>query len=86
MDNIEKFEMAKRIITENFKDGECGIYNCSNLFGDPMATLYDKDNLTILICYNYSYFEVFGLSDADFSELKKFYQYLRENSKENEYL
>ncbi len=38
-----------------------------------MVTIYDVGNLTIDICYAYSYFEVFGLSDAEFEELASFY-------------
>ena len=41
-----------------------------------MTTIYKDNELTIDICYHYSYFEVFGLSKADFSELEKFYNTL----------
>lgn len=32
--------------------------------------------LEIDVCYYYSYFEVFGLSDAEFEELEKYYDSL----------
>lgn len=66
-------EIAKRVIEENYKKADCGIFNCRNWTGDPMVTVYDEAGLTIDICYYYSYFEVFGLSDEDFAELKNFY-------------
>ena len=66
-------ETAKRVIEENFKEANCGIFNCRNWVGDQMVTVYDKAGLAIDICYNYEYFEVFGLSDEDSEELKEFY-------------
>lgn len=68
-----KLETAKRVIEENYKNADCGIFDCRNWTGDPMVTVYDETGLTIDICYNYSYFEVFGLSNEDFAELKEFY-------------
>ncbi len=44
-----------------------------------MATIYDDGSLTIDICYYYSYFEVFGLTDVEFQELTSFYTALGEN-------
>lgn len=66
-------EIAKRIIKENYKEANYGIFNCRNWVGDPMVTVYSEEDLTIDICYYYSYFEVFGLSDEDFAELEMFY-------------
>ena len=70
MTNLEK---AKRIIKENHDEARCGIYNCRNLVGDSMATIYEDEELTIDICRTWSYFEVFGLTDKEFAELKKYY-------------
>lgn len=77
---MSNLEIAKNVIKEYFGDAECGIYNCRNLVGDFMETLYDADGLTIDICYGYSYFEVFGLSDTEFNELKDYYIGLQANS------
>ena len=62
---MDKLEIAKKVIKENIKDGDCGLFNTRNLVGDAMTTLYEEDGLTIDICYFYSYFEVFGLTDAE---------------------
>lgn len=74
---MSKLEKAKEIIKENFSLCNCGLFNTRNLVGDPMSTIYDEDGLTIDCCYNYYYFEVFGLTDEEFEELKKFYVYLQ---------
>ena len=77
-------EIAKRVIEKNFKKAAYGIYDCRNRTGDPMATIYNKVGLTIDICYNYEYFEVFGLSDEDFAELKRFYKSLNFQEEEED--
>ena len=38
-----------------------------------MVNIYDSDDLTIDICYNWAYFEVFDLSEEQFNELRNFY-------------
>lgn len=73
---MSKLDIAKDIIKGFYFLADCGIYNTRNIMGDPMTTIYEDNGLTIDICYNYSYFEVFGLSKADFKELEKFYNTL----------
>ena len=75
MSNLEK---AKKIIKENYKSADCGIFDNRNMVGDRMTTIYIDNGLTIDICYGHSYFEVFGLSDTDFEELRKYYYSLEE--------
>ncbi len=81
---MDRLEKAKEIIKENFSLYDCGLFNTRNLVGDPMSTIYDEDGLTIDVCYRYSYFEVFGLTDKEFEELKKFYVYLRYSQEDEE--
>ena len=71
-----KLEIAKKVIKENFNDGDCGLYDSRNIVGDEMETIYSDPALTIDICYGWGYFEVFGLSDEEFSELETFYKSL----------
>lgn len=73
---MNKLEKAKEIIKKYYKDGKCGIFNSRNIIGDPMINIYDGGNFVIDICYRYSYFEVFGLSDKEFAELVKYYNKL----------
>ena len=54
-----------------------GIFSCNNCVGDDMTTVYEDEDLTIDVCYGWAYFEVFGLSDAEFLELEKYYNSLR---------
>ena len=75
MGNLEK---AKEIKKAYYEHADCGIFNSGNFCGDPMETIYNDEGLTIDICYRYGYFEVFGLSDTDFEELKKYYSSLTE--------
>jgi hypothetical protein len=75
---MNKLDIAKDIIKEFYFLADCGIYDTRNIVGDRMTTIYEDDELTIDICYDYSYFEVFGLSKTDFNELEKFYNTLDE--------
>ena len=74
MANLEK---AKEIIREYYRIADCGIFNSRNIVGDVMKTIYEDEGLTIDVCYCYSYFEVFGLSDAEFEELARYYDSFR---------
>ena len=71
-----KLEKAKKIIESRIQDAQCGIYNCRNIVGDPMNTIYYDGNLQIDICYHWEYFEVFGLSDDEFKSLEAYYESL----------
>ena len=71
-----KLDIAKRIIKEHYDEACCGIFASRNIVGDPMSSIYDDGELSIEICYCWSYFEVFGLSNDDFTELQKLYNSL----------
>lgn len=73
---MNKLDIAKVIIKEHIEEADCGLFDCRNIMGDPMYTLYNDDGLIIDICYYYSYFEVFGLSKKEFSELLTYYHNL----------
>ena len=77
MNNLEK---AKEIIKENIKNARYGIFNCSDVCGNTKIVLYEDDELEILICYNWGYFEVFGLSNKDFLKLEVYYNELLEGN------
>ena len=78
---MSKLAIAKKIIKENWKEADCGIFDCRNTVGDPMHTLYWEDGLRVDICYYWSYFEVFGLTDTEFEALAKYYYKLRGRGK-----
>ena len=71
MNNLKK---AKEIVKENFENAPCGLFNTRNVAGDVMTNIYDENGLIVDICYEYMYFEVFGLSDDEFAELLKYYR------------
>lgn len=81
MPGMIELEIAKGIIKELYKYGDCGIYNSRNIVGDQMDTVYHDGKLQIDICYHYSYFEVFGLSGAEFRELELYYNGLSDKKK-----
>jgi len=72
-----KIDIAKNIILDNIGDACHGIFNTRNLVGDDMTTLYEEDGLQIDICYDWDYFEVFGLTYEEFAELKRWYNEIR---------
>lgn len=80
MSNLEK---AKEIVKAYYSVANCGIFNTLNIVGDSMTTVYEDDDLTIDVCYPYSYFEVFGLSYEDFKELERYYYSLAEKEENN---
>ena len=76
MSNLEK---AKEIVKAYYSVADCGIFDSRNMIGDAMSTVYEDESLTIDVCYGYSYFEVFGLSDTEFEELESYYDSLAES-------
>jgi hypothetical protein len=44
-------------------------FDCQNFAGDPMATVYEEDGITVDECYYYGYLEIFGLTDEEYRGL-----------------
>lgn len=70
MTNVEKVE---KVIKENYSDGDCGVFDSRNTVGDTVTTIFEEDGITVDICYDYAYFEVFGLSREEYEEVYDFY-------------
>lgn len=68
-----RVEKVKVVIAENIENALCGIFDCRNIAGDPMETIYDEMGVRIEICRKWRYFEVFGLTNEEFSEVESFY-------------
>lgn len=81
---MTKLDKAKNIIQKCYGVAECGIFDSRNIIGDPMDNIYDEDGLQIDICFRYEYFEVFGLTDDEFMELKAFYNELVRKDREDD--
>lgn len=67
-------EKVKAVIAHNIEDALYGIFDCRNIIGDPMETIYDENGVRIEVCRNWGYFEVFGLSEQEFGEVESFYE------------
>ena len=65
------------VLNSNFDGGDCGLFFTRNLVGDPMINIYDDGVVSVYICRAYGYFEVFGLTEAQQTALKKYYNCLR---------
>ncbi len=86
MNREKEFERVKELIEDNYEDGYCGLYDCRNLAGDSVCTLFDGEYFTLDICYNNSYFEVFGTNDDEFKELETFYEKLDDINEMNDFI
>lgn len=76
MTNVSRIDKVKNVIRSSYTDAMCGLFFSTNWIGDPMSTLWEEDGMTIDICYNYEYFEVFGLTEEEENELFAFYNSL----------
>ena len=74
--NISRIDKVKNVIKNRYIEAECGLFFTRNWAGDPMSTILEEDGVTIDICYNYQYFEVFGLTEEEENELIAFYNSL----------
>lgn len=71
---MSRLDTAKKVVSEYADRAECGIFNMRNWVGDTMETIYKDDEIQIDICWFWGYFEVFGLSNEEFEELKTHYE------------
>lgn len=47
------------------------MFNTRNIVGDLMYTIYDENGITVDENYEYSYIEIFGLTENEFDEINK---------------
>ena len=74
--DISRIDKVKNVIRNRYSNAECGLFFTPNWVGDPMSTIWEEDGVTIDICYEYEYFEVFGLTEEEENELLAFYNSL----------
>ena len=74
-------EIAKLVIKEYFDKADAGLFNTRNMADDRMINIYCGERLKIDICYDWGYFEVFGLTSEEFKELLKYYEGLKQMTK-----
>lgn len=72
----DKVELVKQIIKNNIEYARCGIFDCRNMVGDPMSTIYKDAKVQVDICFSWAYFEIFGLTAEEFDEVEEYYNSL----------
>ena len=70
----KEVEKVKEVIKNNIEDALYGIFDCRNIVGDQTETIYDEAGVRIEICRDCGYFEVFGLTNEELSEVESFYE------------
>ena len=81
MTRKQELNKVKEYINIFFKQGDCGLFNTRNIVGDSMVPIFKGEYFQLDLCYNWSYFEVFGTIKEEWEELKKFYNLLEELEK-----
>lgn len=74
---MARLDAVKDVIRKNYSLADCGLFFTRNCMGDRMSTLFDEGGVTVEICFNWAYFEVFGLTDSEQDELRTFYKSLK---------
>lgn len=72
---MSKIDKLKRFLQENYPNEQA--FNTRNIAGDSMGRVYDEDGITVDYCYQYSYIEIFGLTDEEFEDLIDEYGHLK---------
>lgn len=70
-------EKVKEIIKYYYKYADCGLFFTPNTAGDDMQPLLSCGGITLYICYNYEYFEIFGLTDQERRQVLAYYRELQ---------
>lgn len=73
MNRAEEFEKVKQIIKDLSPQADCGLFN-GRWCGDLMENIFSGEYYKVDICHKYKYFEVFGTTDEEWTELEKFYE------------
>ena len=71
---IKEVKKVKEVIKNNIEDALYGIFDCRNIVGDQMEIIYCEAGVRIEICRVWGYFEVLGLTNEEFAEVKSFYE------------
>ena len=79
MERKKEFLKIKELIKNNYDNG--GLFDTRNIAGDTMKTIFKGKYFTLDICEYYGYFEIFGTTKEEFTELKKYYIGLEKDEK-----
>ena len=74
MINREKeISYVKKLIRKFIKHADSGIYFCRNIVNDKTETLFVGKYIRLDICYDYHYYEVFGLTEDEEERIGAYY-------------
>lgn len=73
---MERLDFVKKVIEAHIDNAPSGIFFTRNFVGDRMVHLNRRFGIDIEICYEYEYFEIFGLTDHEQIIIESFYDRL----------
>lgn len=79
MSRQRELNKVKKLIKEFYDDGNHSLFSTRNIVGDHMWNLFYGNHFNLDICYDYSYFELFGATEKEFNKVMKFYNKLGGN-------
>lgn len=82
MEREREFEKVKEVLKKNIRKARYGIYFTRNIVGDSMANLLTGKTFKVDICRYWGYYEVFGCTDEEEKELKKYYKQIRNDEED----
>ena len=69
---MERTERVKKLVKwveeNNFKGMQT--FDCRNIVGDRMETVYEAGGITVDYCEGWEYLEIFGLTDEEYKSLR----------------
>ena len=74
---MERLDFVKKVIETHIDNAPSGIFFTRNFVGDRMTQLDKRFGIEIEICYEYEYFEIFGLTDHEQRIIELFYDRLK---------
>lgn len=79
MDKVKEVkDVLRRHIGGRFPYNAHGLFDTRNHAGDEMETIYKNEGVTVEFCAFWEYYEIFGLTEEEFLEVKSYYQDLVE--------
>lgn len=71
-EKVKQTERVKKLIKWVKENGYEGMqtFDCRNIVGDRMETVYEADEITVDYCEGWEYFEIFGLTGEEYESLR----------------
>lgn len=74
---MERGKIIQHVVNFLIVEFPSGIqmFNCRNIAGDEMETIFQSRDVSIDYCEDYDYIEIFGLSESEFQMIKLIVDY-----------